>query len=389
VGEQQTGTGGIPDADVLVGALESLSVSVCLADARLPDLPIVWANAAFEQLTGYPASEAIGRNCRFLQEGLPAQPEREVVRAALSRHQPVTAVLANKRRDGSVFHNQLALTPLHDDAGAVTHVLALQLDVTAQVESAARAVAAQEEAGRALQGTLVPKELPHVPGLDVAVRYLPGASDDGGGVSGDFYDLYAATAGVGEAATWNMAIGDVAGRGAGAAAYTATVRNLLKGIGLSEGSPAHALELLNAALLDELGDRFVTVALAQLQVRQDSVRATLALGGHPQPVLLRDGEAEVVGTPGDLLGVLPGVQATDEKLRLEPGDTLLMYTDGITEAGPVADQFGEERLLEAAAAAHGADADALVDGVLRAVRQHDGSSDDDSALLAVRVEPHG
>jgi hypothetical protein len=89
-----------------------------------------------------------------------------------------------------------------------------------------------------------------------------------------------------------------------------------KGIGLSQGSPAHALELLNSALLDELGDRFVTVALAQLQVREHSVRARLALGGHPQPVLLHDGEARLVGTPGELLGVLPDVRATDERLLL-------------------------------------------------------------------------
>jgi len=376
-----------PEAALLAEALEQLDVSVCLADARLPDLPLVWANPAFERLTGYPVADVVGRNCRFLQDGLPQQPALADLRAALLARSPVTVVLTNVRADGTPFRNQLAVTPLHDDEGVLTHFLALQIDVTEQVDAAARAGRFEAEAGQALQAGLVPKTLPDVPGLDVAVRFMPGATgDDGAAVSGDFYDLYAATGSVGAAATWNVAIGDVEGRGPGAAAYTATVRTVLKGIGLSQGSPAHSLELLNRALLDELGDRFVTVALAQLQVRSGSVRATLALAGHPQPVLVRGGEAQLVGTPGDLLGVLPAISATDERVRLEPGDALLLYTDGITEAGPASDQFGDARLLEAAEQ-HAQDADGLVDGVLQAVRQHDGSADDDSALIAVRVKP--
>jgi serine phosphatase RsbU (regulator of sigma subunit) len=79
-----------------------------------------------------------------------------------------------------------------------------------------------------VQSSVVPTKLPDVPGLEVAVRFVPGTTSDAdGAVSGDSYDLYAATGSVGQAATLNMAIGDVAGRGAGAAAYTATVRNCL------------------------------------------------------------------------------------------------------------------------------------------------------------------
>lgn len=381
------------DDAVLADALEALDIAVCLADARLPDLPLVWANAAFERTTGYALPDVLGRNCRFLQDGLPDQPQVEVLRQAIAGETAVTVVLDNRRADGTTFANEVSLTPLHDDAGELTHYLALQRDVTDEVAAARDAQRLQEEQDeltRSLQRSLVPPELPDVPGVDVAVRFQPGAtSRDGAAVSGDFYDLYAATGAVGEAATWNMAIGDVEGRGAGAASYTATVRNLLKGIGLSEGSPAQALRLLNSALLDQLGDRFVTVALAQLQVRQGSVRATLALGGHPQPVLVSDGEASLVGTPGDLLGVLPDADASDARLRLRPGDALLMYTDGITEAGPTGDLFGEERLLQAvedAAAAGRPAAGDIVDGVLDAVRQHDGATDDDSALLAARVE---
>jgi phosphoserine phosphatase RsbU/P len=374
---------GAPDADaltdVLVAALEGLPDAVCVADARLPDAPLVWVNPAFEVTTGYAAEEALGRNCRFLNEGLRDQPALDELRQALAQQQPVVVRLRNRRKDGTEFVNELAVRPLHDDAGTLTHYLALQRDVTAEQELRSREAQASAE----LQSQLVPPKLPDVPGLDVAVRFSP--AEDGSGVSGDFYDLYATSSGVGAPATWNAAMGDVSGRGTGAAAYTGTVRNLLKGIGLQGGSPAAALEQLNAALLDELGDRFVTVALAQLQVRRSSVRARIALGGHPQPVVVGEEGARLVGTPGGLVGALPEVGATDEDVVLQPGETLLLHTDGITEAGPRGDLFGDERLLEAAASATGSAAE-VADAVLDAVRQHGGDSDDDAALLALRVQ---
>jgi PAS domain S-box-containing protein len=374
--------GGPAPEELLATALEQLDVAVCIADARLPDAPLVWVNAAFERATGYPPEQALGRNCRFLQGDLPPQPQVAVLRAAIAAAQPVTVVVLNVRADGSTFSNEVTVTPLHDDAGTLTHFLALQRDVSV----AAQAQADRRALARRMQGDLVPADLPAVPGLDVAVRYEPGATTvDGAAVSGDFYDLYATSSAVGAAATWNAAIGDVEGRGEGAAAYTATVRNLLKGLALDRDSPARSLSLLNSALLDQLGDRFVTVALTRLQVRQDRVRATVALGGHPQPVARTDGQASLVGAPGDLLGVLPQAEVTDSRTDLAPGDLLVLYTDGITEAGRADDQFGEDRLLEVVDGAPGG-AEEVADAVLDAVRAHSGRSEDDAALLVVRVD---
>lgn len=378
-----------PSAEQLLAqALEELEVSVCVADATLPDLPLVWANRAFTRTTGYDVEDVLGRNCRFLQDGLPPQPAREELRAAIAAAQPCQVVLQNRRADGSVFANELTLTPLHDDAGRLTHYLALQRDVSAAQRDGRenqRLLDEREELARQLQRSVAPRRLADPPGLDVGLRYDAGSD----GASGDFYDLFATASSVGGAPTWNAAMGDVAGRGAAAAAYTATVRTMLKGIAQARRTPSHTLQLLNQALLDELGDRFVTVVLAQLQVRPDRVRAQLALGGHPQPVVVRDGSAELVGEPGDLLGVLDDVQATDTRVDLAPGDALLLYTDGVTEAGAPHEQFGEERLLQAAQDAAGAGAQVLVEGVADAVRQHAGATEDDSALLALEVEGPG
>lgn len=379
------------DDDLLSRALEELEVSVCIADARLPDRPLVYVNGAFERMTGWRSGEVLGRNCRFLQEGLPPQPEVLQLRAALDAAEPVQVVLRNRRRDGTPFANRLSITPLHDDDGVLTHFLALQRDVTAEVETAASLAAVSQEnvqMAQDLQASLVPPQLPDAPGLDVAVRYTAAGPDWADTpVSGDFYDLYATASDVGGAPTWNAAIGDVTGRGAGAAAYTATVRNLLKGLALRPGSPAEALGLLNEALLDQLGDRFVTVALAQLQVRRSRVSATLALAGHPQPLVVVDGAASFVGEPGDLLGVLPGAAATDERVQLHDGDALVLYTDGITEAGPADDQFGPERLQQAASGlGPQATARDIADAVIEAVDAHEPHRDDDAALLVVRAD---
>jgi len=113
--------------------LAALDVAVCVTDPRLPDDPVVWVNDAFTRTTGYPADEAVGRNCRFLQ-GPETDPVAVAqVRAALDEGHVAATVLRNHRRDGSAFWNQLVIGALHDDAGAVTHRVGVLVDVTARV----------------------------------------------------------------------------------------------------------------------------------------------------------------------------------------------------------------------------------------------------------------
>jgi serine phosphatase RsbU (regulator of sigma subunit) len=100
-----------------------------------------------------------------------------------------------------------------------------------------------------------------------------------------------------------------------------------------------------------------------------------------------DGTASYVGAPGDILGAFPGSAAEDAKVRLQDGDALVLYTDGITEAGSADDQFGADRLQEALTGlAHQATADDMADRVLEAVEEHQPTRDDDAALLVVRAD---
>jgi PAS domain S-box-containing protein len=120
---------------VLSQILDSVVNGITLSDPDQPDNPIVYANAAFELITGYDREEIIGRNCRFLQGDDRDQPEIERIREALREHQPVTVTLRNYRKDGTLFFNRFAIRPLYDREGRIIYYLGVQYDVTEQVRA--------------------------------------------------------------------------------------------------------------------------------------------------------------------------------------------------------------------------------------------------------------
>jgi PAS domain S-box-containing protein len=179
-----------------------------------------------------------------------------------------------------------------------------------------------------LQASLLPAALPDIPGATVAAEYV--AAGEGMDVGGDFYDLFALDDGA-----WILVIGDVQGKGAEAAAVTALARYTVRAVAGRSSSPATTLAALNDEMLRQNRDRrFVTAVLARLEPRADGgARLVVASGGHPPPVLLRvGGDAEVVPCPGTLLGVEADARSFDREIELAPGDTLVLYTDGVTEA---------------------------------------------------------
>lgn len=120
---------------VLSKILDSCVNGVTLADPDLPDMPIVYANKAFEVITGYSQEDIVGKNCRFLQGEECEQEGRRLIREAISRCEPVEVTLRNYRKDGTLFWNHLALTPLFDVRGKLIYYLGVQYDVTSQVHA--------------------------------------------------------------------------------------------------------------------------------------------------------------------------------------------------------------------------------------------------------------
>lgn len=314
----------------------------------------------------------------------------EVASDGTARRLPVTVSVGGQR-------NHVSVLPL-SSRSRVLGVLVLgrsqpldPMGYMAATELARRAALAVDNARlheqqastvTALQSSLLPTALPELAEVQVAARYHSASADVS--VGGDFYDAFLLPDGA-----LAVAIGDVCGKGAEAAAVTGMMRDILRlllqdGVGLSD-----ALRRLNRALADHPNrGRFCTVAVARIDLAADDMPARVCLAGHPEPVLLRaDGTTELVGSPGDLLGVLADdvLQVAEVDVPLGPGDSLVLYTDGVTErrdGGAMFGQYGVRRTLQDAV---GADADGLAERLETAARLFvDTELRDDVAILVVQ-----
>ncbi|MDQ1666332.1 MAG: phosphoserine phosphatase RsbU/P [Actinomycetota bacterium] len=239
-------------------------------------------------------------------------------------------------------------------------------------------------AATALQAALLPPALPVVEGLQLAARYHSAAP--GMLVGGDFYDAFELPDG-----SVVCAIGDVCGKGAEAASVTGMTRDLIRMLMRDGHELPAALQRLNRALIDDArSSRFCTVALARLSYVDAGLQASICLAGHPEPVLLRaDGTTEVVGIPGDLLGVISDdLELTEFSVTLQPGDALVFFTDGITERRDGTRMFGQYGVQQTLRRVAGADAAILAQEVETAARSFvDTELRDDLALLVARHLP--
>ncbi|MDX6665341.1 MAG: hypothetical protein QOG68_1547, partial [Solirubrobacteraceae bacterium] len=264
-----------------------------------------------------------------------------------------------------------------------------EADVQLLVELGRRAGVAVENArlytersriAHSLQARLLPNRLPEPPGVRFAARYR--AAGEYNEVGGDFYDAFQRAPD-----EWVVVIGDVSGKGPDAAALTALARYTIRSAALNDWAPAHVLRRLNETLLHEEASQFITVALAYLRHVGQDTSVRLVLGGHPLPCVVRtDGRVDWIGTPGTLIGIRSDLRLHEFEALLAPGDSMLLYTDGVTEAGPRTAPFGQEGLTTVLSALGGADPDRLVSAVdVAAMEAGAGLARDDVALVAVQA----
>ena len=259
----------------------------------------------------------------------------------------------------------------------------------------ARLFSERTHVAQALQASLLPPSLPEIPGIRMAARYRPVGS--GNEVGGDFYDVFEISP-----ARWALTIGDVSGKGPEAAAVAGLARHTLRAAALRERTPSSLLRVLDQALRrnESAGERFCTVCMALLETkpsrprlrRRGTRRAEMVVscGGHPVPLVLHeDGTVDITDCRGTLLGMADSVHLVDETVTLGPGDTVLFYTDGVTE---VRDRqrrmLGDDGLIDVLRSCAGLPPDAIADRILDAsIRHARGEPHDDIAMLVVQTAP--
>jgi serine phosphatase RsbU (regulator of sigma subunit)/ketosteroid isomerase-like protein len=251
--------------------------------------------------------------------------------------------------------------------------VALALDNSGLFSDLEQAEQARAEIAETLQHGLLPPPLPHLPGWSLAAMYRPAGAENE--VGGDFYDAFRVAGG------WMLVIGDVTGRGAQAASITALARYTLRTAAVLTNDPEVALATLNRALLARGGTSLCSVAALALS-EDPGQPVRVAVAGHPPPLLI-DGETvtEVAGSD-PVLGAFPDVEWGIEQRSFEPGQQIVLVTDGIIETAGPEGRFGEERLRAELA---GTTSPALVvqrlEGALHGFTE--GALDDDVAILAV------
>ncbi len=246
----------------------------------------------------------------------------------------------------------------------------------------ARIHAERRRIAQTLQQSLLPPALPTVEGIGFGAEYVPTVGD--ADVGGDFYDVVPMPND-----RWLVVIGDVSGKGVQAATITGLVRDVVRVL-VRDGRPvAEIIPRINETLVERGAGRYCTLAMAAVaRGVQGQLDVTLHLAGHDRPVLVgADGKAGYVGTPGTALGLLPQVRSPSVTVPLAPGDTLVFYTDGVTERRRGAELFGIERLRSSAATLAGFSAE-VVAARLRATALAFSTEPprDDIAILALRNE---
>jgi serine phosphatase RsbU (regulator of sigma subunit) len=292
----------------------------------------------------------------------------DVLTVALSARGSTYGTLTLARRAGEGFDG---------DAVAFLEELADRVSITLDTT---RALAESRRVASVLARDLNPPRMPELDGVRFASYYRVAIEQEA--LGGDFYDVH------GTAEDWTAVVGDVCGKGVDAAVLTGRVRQSVRTAALVDRSPAKVLDLVNRVLIAEGNETFVTALCVRGRRTDAGLHLDLTSAGHPRPwVVRRDGSVEQVDVTGLVLGLLEDGRYVEVGVDLAPGETLVLYTDGVPEAPGKRDRFGDQRLRDVLAAAGPCEAAAVVEGIAVALSNHLGDRPhDDIAILAIQPD---
>jgi PAS domain S-box-containing protein len=389
-------------------ALNVAAEGITIADMRLPDQPLIYINEGFERLTGYSAKSMKGNNCRFLQ-GKDTDPATiDEIREAIASGNECTVEILNHHKNGEAFWNRLSLTPVRDNSGEVTHFIGVQSDITKrkhaeealreanrQLEIINRRMKEDLEAAAAIQSSLLPARKPR--SKDLRFSWVSQPCEELGGDTFNVFPL--------DDQRFAVYMVDVSGHGVRASLLSFTLshwflrlsqknsRAVTKEILAARFSPVEVAEELNRQFqMDMENPQYFTMCYGVIDARTREFRFVSA-GNPPLAVARGNGTTEVLKIEGFPIGIVEKPEYSEKVIRLDPGDRVFLYTDGLTEAEDKHDNpYGIEKLAEKILANKKYTLEDCVDSIMKSVNARASSRglEDDVSILAFELaEPSG
>lgn len=373
-------------------ALELESIISSMADGVAlfgADGRAMWANEAGRCMLGVPEGESVDGFRLQIDwcdmDDRSVEPEYGVVQRLLSGETLRDAQYRVTTPTGQKLAVSVSGAPLRGPDGNITRAIAVLRDITERAELDRvrdELYRREHRIAQMLQQALVPPAIGYAPsGCSIAVRYEPGSSE--AEIGGDFYDVFEVSEG-----KVAVVIGDVAGKGLPAAIRVAAARYGIRSYAYLDLSPGAVMAFVNRALCGEGLDEATGMLTAFFGVVDVSQRTIVyANGGHEPPLLQsRDGSVSELRCDGIALGVTTDIPFREVTCRLQPGDRILMLTDGVTEARSGGEMFGEEGVMRFLSACKGLSCDEIASGLMESAKAYAGGRlQDDAAVLVLEI----
>lgn len=366
----------LEDTELRSNALEQTADAVLITDI---DGVISYVNRGFERMTGYSRAEAVGATPSLLRSGVhDGRFYADLWRTVLGG-EVFTGTLVNRRKDGELFHAAQTISPVRGSDGRLAHLVSVLKDITESLRHEHLEI--EMEVARQVQQRLYPRGAPRLPGFDLAGAAFPAST-----MCGDLFDYFPMPGGC-----VGLAVADVCGHGIGPALLMAQARAYLRCFASSTCDVGEILHRLNETLVVDSDQRdYLTLVLVRLDPRQRTL--SYASAGHVTGYLFdRAGEVrERLASTGMPLGLFGGRgYGSSTILSLDPGETLVLTSDGITECGEAAGEaFGAKGLVDFVRGHRAESAESLVAGLHRAALDHCAGSapTDDMTILICKAE---
>ncbi|MFC2094196.1 SpoIIE family protein phosphatase [Bacteroidota bacterium] len=324
-------------------ALESAANGIVITS---PAGEIQWVNHAFTKLTGYTYNDSIGKSPKILKSGNHDSGFYKAMWETITSGKAWFGEIVNRHKDGSLYTEEMTITPVMNEKNEIVNFIAIKQDISKrkkleqELEKANERMTEELNVGRKIQMSMVPLIFPAFPETKEFAVY--GNLHPAREVGGDFYDFFFI-----DDSHFCLCVGDVSGKGVPAALFMAVTKTLIKSRASDDISPASVMTHVNDELSeDNNANMFVTVFLAIININSGETIYTNA--GHNPPYIKRyDGSIQKIAERhGPVIGALDGIKFKENRLKLDLGDILLVYTDGVTEAMDINDNLYSEKRLE-------------------------------------------